>query len=98
MTALTAKEIKLHLKAVPHWSKRAQTILRTFKFAEFLNSIAFVNRIAKCAQKINHHPDIDVHFDEVTLTLTTHDEGGLTKKDFSIARQSDEVFAKFFES
>jgi 4a-hydroxytetrahydrobiopterin dehydratase len=98
MPAFAAKEIKLHLKAVPDWSKRAQTISRTFKFEDFLNSIAFVNRIAKCAQKINHHPDIDIRYNKVTLTLTTHDEGGPTKKDFSLAKQSDEVFSKFLAS
>jgi 4a-hydroxytetrahydrobiopterin dehydratase len=95
MPALTSKQISLHLKDVPNWSKRAQTIVRTFKFEGFLKSIDFVNRIARKAQKINHHPDIDIRFDKVTLTLTTHDEGGITEKDFSMARQSDEVFARF---
>ena len=98
MPALTSKQVILHLKAVPNWSKRAQTILRTFKFEGFLNSIDFVNRIARKAQKINHHPDIDIRFNQVTLTLTTHDEGGITEKDFSLARQCDEVFSKFFMS
>jgi 4a-hydroxytetrahydrobiopterin dehydratase len=51
----------------------------------FLKSIDFVNRIARKAQKINHHPDIDIRFDK--MTLTTHDEGGITEKDFSMARQ-----------
>jgi len=55
----------------------------------------FVNRIARKAQKINHHPDIDIRFNRVTLKLTTHDEGGITKKDFFLARQCDEVFSKF---
>jgi 4a-hydroxytetrahydrobiopterin dehydratase len=96
MPALTTKQVSLHLKAVPNWLKRAQTILRTFKFEGFLNSIAFVNRIARKAQKSNHHPDIDIRFNQVTLKLTTHDEGGITKKDFSVARQCDEVFSKFF--
>jgi 4a-hydroxytetrahydrobiopterin dehydratase len=98
MPALNTKQIKLHLKAVPDWTKRAQTICRTFKFGGFLMSIAFVRRIAKRAQKINHHPDIDIRFDKVTLTLTTHDEGGITKKDFSLARQCDEVFSRFLVS
>ena len=97
MTALTVKEINLHLKAVPHWTKRAQTIRRTFKFEDFLMSIAFVRRIAKRAEKIQHHPDIDIRYDKVTLTLTTHDAGGLTAKDFTLAGQCDEVFAKFLE-
>ena len=98
MPALTTKQVSLHLKAVPNWSKRAQTISRTFKFEGFLNSIAFVNRIAKRAQKLNHHPDIDIRYDKVTLTLTTHDEGGITEKDFTLAQQCDGVFARFFRS
>jgi len=98
MPALTTKQIRLHLKAVPNWSKRAQTIFRTFKFQGFLKSIDFVNRIARRAQKSNHHPDIDIRFDKVTLTLTTHDEGGITEKDFSLARQRDDVLSKFFVS
>jgi 4a-hydroxytetrahydrobiopterin dehydratase len=98
MPALHNKQIKLNLQAVPNWSKRAQTILRTFKFEGFLKGIEFVNRIAVKAQKINHHPDIDIRFDRVTLTLTTHDEGGITEKDFSLARQCDAVFSKFSAS
>jgi 4a-hydroxytetrahydrobiopterin dehydratase len=94
MPALTSKEVTLHLEAVPNWSKRAQTIFRTFECEGFLDSIAFVNRIARRAQKCNHHPDIDIRFSKVTLTLSTHDEGGITGKDFSLARQCDEVFSK----
>jgi 4a-hydroxytetrahydrobiopterin dehydratase len=70
MTTMHSKQIKLHLQSVPNWSKRAQTILRTFKFAGFLKSIDFVNRIAAKADKMHHHPDIDVRFDQVTLTLS----------------------------
>ena len=98
MPALHHKQIKLKLPTVPNWSKRAQTILRTFKFEGFLKGITFVNRIAAKAQKLNHHPDIDIRFDRVTLTLTTHDEGGITEKDFLLARQCDGVFAKFSAS
>ena len=94
MPALTAKQVTLHLGSIPRWSKRAQTILRTFKVEGFLKAIDFVNRIARKAQKLNHHPDIDIRFDKVTLKLTTHDEGGITEKDFFLARQRDEVFAK----
>ncbi len=95
MSALTTKQVAIHLIAVPNWSKRAQTILRTFEFEGLLNSVAFVGQIARKAQKMNHHPDIDIRSNKVTLTLTTHDDGGLTEKDFSLARQCDEVFAKF---
>ena len=98
MPVLPTKQVSRHLTAVPNWSKRAQVILRTFKFEGFLNSIDFVNRIARKAQKANHHPDIDIRFNKVTLKLTTHDEGGLTKKEFSLARQCDEVLSRYFVS
>ena len=98
MSALTAKQVNSQLESVPHWSKRAQTILRTFTFEGFLKAIDFVNRIAGKAQKLNHHPDIDIRFNKVTLKLTTHDEGGLTEKDFSLARRCDEVLSKYFVS
>jgi 4a-hydroxytetrahydrobiopterin dehydratase len=95
MPALTDRQVAFHLKAVPNWSKRAKIISRTFTFEGFLNSVDFVNRIASKAQKLNHHPGIDIRFDKVTLKLTTHDAGGLTEKDFALARQSDGVFSKF---
>ena len=94
MAALIAKQIKLHLKAIPNWSKHGQSITRIFQFKGFLDSISFVRRIATKAEKTQHHPDINIRWNKVTLVLTTHDEGGLTEKDFSMARQCDEVFAK----
>jgi 4a-hydroxytetrahydrobiopterin dehydratase len=97
MPALTTEQVSLQLKTIPDWSKHAQTICRTFKFEEFMTSVDFVRRIAKQTLKINHHPDIDIHFDKVTLTLTTHDEGGITEKDFSVARKCDEIFSRFLK-
>ena len=94
MPALTPKQISLGLKDVPKWAKRAKTIQRTFTFDDFPGSVEFVNRVARKAQKADHHPDIDIRFDKVTLTLSTHDEGGITEKDFSLARQCDAVFVK----
>lgn len=94
MPALTAKQIDFRVKSIPCWSKRTKTIHRTFKFEGFLEGIGFVDRIAKKAQKLNHHPDIDIRFNQVKLTLTTHDEGGITAKDFSLAQQCDKVFSR----
>lgn len=96
MPALTARQVSLRLKRVPDWSNRARTISRTFIFEGFLNGIDFVNRIAAKAQKNNHHPDVDIRFNKVKLKVSTHDAGGLTPKDFSLARQCDEVFNRFF--
>ena len=98
MPALTTKQISLHLKTVLEWTTRAQTICRTYKFADFLSSLDFVNRVAQKAQKLNHHPDIDIRYDKVKLMLTTHDAGGLTEKDFTLAEQCDAIFGKFSES
>jgi 4a-hydroxytetrahydrobiopterin dehydratase len=96
MSAMTVKQVSVRLQTIPDWSKRAQTILRTFTFEDFLESVDFVNRIATKAEKSKHHPDIDIRYNKVTLKLTTHDEGGLTEKDFSLARQCDEVFSRHF--
>ncbi len=94
MSAMRSKDVQLQLETVPKWSKRAQTLVRTYQFKEFMQGLQFVTRIAKRAEKSQHHPDIDIRFNKVTLKLTTHDEGGLTEKDFSMARQCDEAFAK----
>lgn len=94
MPVLTTRETNLNLTTIPEWSKSGKTILRTFVFDGFLQSVEFVNGVAKRAQKANHHPDIDIRFNKVTLKLSTHDEGGITEKDFSLARQCDEVLAK----
>ena len=98
MPALDTKQIELLLKTTPDWARHAQTICRTFTFDGFMLSIAFVRRIAKQAEKIDHHPDIDVRFDRVTLMLTTSDEGGITEKDFSLARLCDVIYSRFLKS
>jgi len=81
---------------VPEWKKRARTIRRRFEFKGFLDAIDFVNRVARKAEKSDHHPDIDIRWNKVTLALSTHSEGGLTAKDFAMARQCDGVFARYF--
>jgi 4a-hydroxytetrahydrobiopterin dehydratase len=96
MKPLNARQITRRLTSVPKWSKRGRAIRRRFEFAGFLNGIDFVNRIARKAEKDDHHPDIDIRWNKVTLTFTTHSKGGLTGKDFSMARQCDDVFLRFF--
>jgi 4a-hydroxytetrahydrobiopterin dehydratase len=96
MPTLGRRQISLGIKTVPLWSKRAQTIRRTFVFDGFLGSMDFVNRVARMAEKLDHHPDINIRWNKVTLALTTHSQGGLTKKDFALARQCDGAFARNF--
>jgi 4a-hydroxytetrahydrobiopterin dehydratase len=93
---MTTQQIGDHRKEVPAWSIRAKSLRRTFEFQGFPDSVRFVRQVATKAEKLNHHPDIDIRFDKVILTLTTHDEGGITEKDFALAKQCDAVFAKSF--
>ena len=91
------RQVAQLLATVPAWSRRgSKAIRRRYEFRGFLDSIDFVNRVSVRAEKANHHPDIDVRWNKVTLTLSTHDKGGVTQKDFSLARQCDELFTKFF--
>jgi len=92
MAKLKAAQIKAALLKVPEWKKRGATISRTFQFKNFVAAIRFVNAVAKLAEKARHHPDIDIRWNKVTLTLSTHSEGGLTAKDFKLARQFDRLF------
>ncbi|MCU0785079.1 MAG: 4a-hydroxytetrahydrobiopterin dehydratase [Verrucomicrobia bacterium] len=91
MAKLKASQIKVALHKVPSWKKRGATIARTFQFKDFVAAITFVNAVAKLAEKAWHHPDIDIRWNKVTLTLSTHGEGGLTEKDFKLARQFDRL-------
>jgi 4a-hydroxytetrahydrobiopterin dehydratase len=89
MTTLTPAQVETALRTVPHWSQQGQSIARTFQFKDFAAAIAFVNRVATLAEEAGHHPDIDVRWNTVALTLTTHDAGGLTERDFSLAASID---------
>lgn len=89
MAILSPKEIKTALEKVPEWKKRGAAIARTFEFDDFAGSMHFVNAVAKLAEKVGHHPDIDIRWNQVTLTLSTHSEGGLTKNDFDLAQKID---------
>lgn len=89
MAKLTASEIKTSLSTVPKWTKKGSTIHRTFEFKDFVAAMKFVNAVARAAEKANHHPDIDIRWNKVTLALTTHDSGGLTQNDFKLAAKAD---------
>ena len=89
MTLLTPAQIEAELVAVPGWSHQGQSIVRTFQFKDFAAAIAFVNKVATLADQAWHHPDIDIRYKVVTLTLTTHDAGGLTVSDFRLAAAID---------
>ena len=91
MPKLNATEIKRALKTVPAWKKQGAAISRTREFKDFPAAIKFVNAVARLAERAWHHPDIDIRWNTVILTLTTHSEGGLSEKDFTLARQLDRL-------
>ena len=93
MAKLSPTEIRAALKTLPNWQRKGCVIRRTYEFADFLQAMKFLNAIARAAEKAGHHPDVDIRWNRVTLALTTHDDGGLTAKDFELARQADRLAA-----
>jgi 4a-hydroxytetrahydrobiopterin dehydratase len=77
------------LRRTPGWQRKASEICRVYRFRDFREALAFVNRVGGLAEAAGHHPDIDIRYDTVTLALTTHDAGGLSAKDFDLARSID---------
>jgi 4a-hydroxytetrahydrobiopterin dehydratase len=89
MALLSEDEIRTRLAALPGWERVDQQIRKVYTFADFKGSMAFVNRVAALAEEMDHHPDILVNYSRVTLTLSSHDAGGLTGRDFKLAGQID---------
>lgn len=89
MPVLAADEVRAFIEDHPDWSWADKEITRTYEFGDFNASMGFVTRVALEAEKANHHPDIDIRWNKVTLTLSTHSEGGLTEKDLGLADTAD---------
>lgn len=81
--------IRQALAGLPDWQRDGQSIRRTYEFADFAAAMKFVNAVAGLAERVQHHPDIDLRWNRVTLVLATHEAGGLTAKDFAVARECD---------
>ena len=88
---LSDLEIQRALGGLAGWSRRGDSITKTFTFERFLDGISFVDRVARLAEEANHHPDIDIRYTKVTITLSTHDAGGITKSDLSLAERIERV-------
>ena len=73
------------------WNEINKTITKTFEFNSYLDGIDFVNEVANLAEQENHHPDIEIGYCKVTISLTTHDAGGLTDKDYKLAKLIDDL-------
>jgi 4a-hydroxytetrahydrobiopterin dehydratase len=87
MEQLDAAAVERELAGTPGWELAGNSIVRTLTFADFAEAMAFVNRVAEVAEEMNHHPDIAISWNKVTLTQSTHVAGGLTEHDFHLARR-----------
>src|SRR5262245_13447007 len=91
MPKLSKSEADQRVKSLNGWTLDGEAIKKQYTFNDFPDAIAFVNRLAPEAEKVDHHPDILINYKRVTLTYSTHDEGGLTEKDFAGAATADRL-------
>jgi 4a-hydroxytetrahydrobiopterin dehydratase len=84
-------EINENLKSLKGWSYNSEkkSLEKTFEFKSYLKNIGFVNAVAWIANRLNHHPDLEVSFNKCLVRITTHDAGGISLKDFSLAQEID---------
>ena len=87
---LSEDEIERDLNSLAGWGREGEEIRKQFSFSDFRGSMAFVNAVADLAEAANHHPDITINYNRVTLALSSHDAGGLTDRDVNLAKQIEE--------
>lgn len=90
-TVLSDGEIHQALEQLPGWKQNGKAIARVFQFENFVKAMEFVNQIAEAAEAVNHHPDILINYNQVTLTLVSHDSGGVTQRDLKMAGRINEL-------
>jgi 4a-hydroxytetrahydrobiopterin dehydratase len=94
MPVLTPEEVKARLQELNGWTLDGNTIRKQFVLRGFPEAVDFVSRLVPHAERADHHPDVLINYKRVTLTYSTHSEGGLTPKDFDGAKMADQVAAE----
>jgi 4a-hydroxytetrahydrobiopterin dehydratase len=89
MARLSDGEIEERLSGLEGWERAGDTIRKQFDNGDFKGSVDFVNRLTPVAEEMNHHPDLEISWKTVTVSITTHSEGGLTANDFELAGRID---------
>jgi 4a-hydroxytetrahydrobiopterin dehydratase len=88
MPLLSKDEITKNLSSLSGWMQEGSQIAKLFQFKDFAEALSFVNKVGAEAEKMDHHPDIFIHsWNKVKITISTHSEGGITKKDFQLAEK-----------
>lgn len=93
MATLSPEQIDQELRSLEGWSGGPNGITRKLTFRDFVGSMGFVNQVALLAERADHHPDITINWNRVTLTLVTHSAGGVTERDIKMARKIDALGA-----
>ncbi|HSG31310.1 MAG TPA: 4a-hydroxytetrahydrobiopterin dehydratase [Thermodesulfobacteriota bacterium] len=88
---LSEMDIENNLSSLDGWGQAGLEIEKQYKFKNFIESVGFVNKVAILAEKADHHPDILIQYSKVKISLSTHSEGGITDKDFSLAGEIEAV-------
>jgi 4a-hydroxytetrahydrobiopterin dehydratase len=91
MARLSDEEIEQRVSELDGWERAGEAIRRQFTFDDFKGSVDFVNRLTGEAEDMNHHPDLEISWDTVTVSITSHSAGGLTANDFELARRIESV-------
>jgi 4a-hydroxytetrahydrobiopterin dehydratase len=91
MPELSPQDIDSRLRSITGWKIVFSELVKTFSFRDFLTAIDFVNQVAKAAEDMGHHPDIDIRYDRVRIALSTHDAGGITEMDFNLAAEIEKL-------
>jgi 4a-hydroxytetrahydrobiopterin dehydratase len=89
VAALNDDEIRDRLGELEGWERAGDALRKQFKLDDFKGSVDFVNRITPAAEEMNHHPDLEISWNTVTVSLSTHSEGGITESDFELAGRID---------
>ncbi len=88
---LSDMEIQARARELPDWQVQGRAIAKTFQFKDFVAAIDFVNKLVGPAEAAGHHPDLSISYNKVTVSLTSHDAGGLTQADFDLAQQVSQI-------
>lgn len=89
MATLSGDELNAELAKLRGWAVQGNELTKSYSFSTFPDGISFVNRVADLAEDVGHHPDIVINYSTVTLRLSTHSEGGITRNDTDLARRID---------
>jgi 4a-hydroxytetrahydrobiopterin dehydratase len=90
---LSDEEIQVALDGLSDWSREGDAVVRTYRLKDFATAMNFVNAVAELAEAARHHPDIDIRYNRVRIALSTHDAGGITRRDIELAEGIDGLHA-----